>query len=360
MLEAIYPFIMKKLIFFSFILIAACTASKENISPKVHSTSDITELNQILDLTIDSMFVESSNLPSSFYPEILSTNPEYYWKYLINPDYPSTPDSIYNMALDEVRRDFENGNYIFKNYGLETILTLEDGSKWNPKRVYSEKDKAPSTRMAVAGLLRETLMSVQDYKVKKENANKNSEPFSRDIKMESLLRILDREIPLKVHAHRADDIITAIRIADEFAIEITLEHCTEGHKVVDEIKEAGLNCIVGPTLTGRVKVELRELNFKTAGVLASAGVKVALMSDHPVIPTYGLPLYAALAFKSGMNPIEALKAITINPAQILGVDDRIGSLKTGKDADIVVFSGDPLDVRSQVEKVIINGELVKE
>jgi len=230
----------------------------------------------------------------------------------------------------------------------------------NPKRVYSEKDKAPSTRMAVAGLLRETLMSVQDYKVKKENANKNSEPFSRDIKMESLLRVLDREIPLKVHAHRADDIITAIRIADEFAIEITLEHCTEGHKVVDKIKEAGLNCIVGPTLTGRVKVELKELNFKTAGVLASAGVKVALMSDHPVIPTYGLPLYAALAFKSGMKPMEALKAITINPAQILGVDNQIGILKAGKDADVVVFSGDPLDVRSQVEKVIINGELVKE
>ncbi|MFW5986109.1 MAG: amidohydrolase [Halanaerobiales bacterium] len=230
----------------------------------------------------------------------------------------------------------------------------------NPKRVYSDQQKTPSTRMAVAALMRETFMETQDYLQEKAKANEEQKSFKRDIKMESLARVLNREIPLKAHAHRADDILTILRIAREFEIDVTLEHCTEGHKVVSQIAEAGFPAIVGPTLTGKVKVELKNRSFKTAGILAKAGVEVALMSDHPVIPTYNLPLYAALAVKAGMPEQDALRAITINPARILGVDDRIGSLEAGKDADLVIFDGNPLQINTGVETVIINGEIIEE
>jgi len=153
--------------------------------------------------------------------------------------------------------------------------------------------------------------------------------------------------------------MTAIRIAKEFDIDITLEHCTEGHKVAKKIAEAGIPAIVGPSMTGRVKVELSELSFKTAGILAEAGVKIALMSDHPVIPVKNALVYAALAVKAGLAEQEALKAITINPAEILGVNDRVGSLEEGKDADIIILKGNPLNISSQIVKVLIDGEVVK-
>ncbi|MFW6006596.1 MAG: amidohydrolase [Bacillota bacterium] len=226
----------------------------------------------------------------------------------------------------------------------------------NPKRVYNEQKKSPSTRMAVAAAMRKTFIQAEDYQKKKEHNEKEGKPFSRDIKMESVIKVLNKEIPLKAHAHRADDIMTILRIAREFDIEVTLEHCTEGHIIAEEIAKAGVPAIVGPTLTGRVKVELRNRDFKTPGVLAEAGVKVALMSDHPVIPSANLPVYAALAVKSGMSREEALKAITINAAEILGVADKVGSIEKGKDADLVIFDGDPLDISSEVEHVIINGK----
>ncbi len=228
----------------------------------------------------------------------------------------------------------------------------------NPKRVYSERKKSPQTRMAVAALLRESLMQAQDYLSEKESKLKNEEPFKRDIKNESLIRILNKEIPLKAHAHRADDIMTALRIAEEFDLNLTLEHCTEGHLIADKIAEAGVPAAVGPSLTGRVKVELKELDFKTAAVLAESGVKVSLISDHPVTPVKNLPLYAALAVKSGLKRSEALKAITINPAQLLGISQRVGSLEKGKDADLVIFDGDPLDLNTNVEKVMIDGQFI--
>jgi len=229
----------------------------------------------------------------------------------------------------------------------------------NPKRVYNEQNKLPTTRMGIAAIMRENLMKAEDYLAKKEKAQKEDEPFDRDIKMESMIRIIKKELPLKLHAHRADDIMTAIRVAKEFDINMTLEHCTEGHKVADEIAEANIPAVVGPSMTGRVKVELSDLSFKTAGVLAKAGVKVALMSDHPVIPTKNAPIYAALAAKAGLDKDEALKAITINPAEILGVDDRVGSIEEGKDADLIIFTGHPLDISSEINKVLINGEIVK-
>ena len=241
---------------------------------------------------------------------------------------------------------------------INTAAGIKAAFGENPKRVYNEQNKTPATRMAIAATLRETLMEAEDY-LKKKNTN-NDEPFQRDIKMESLLRVLNNEIPLKAHAHRADDIITILRIAREFGIDITLEHCTEGHKIAEKIAEAGFPAIVGPTLTGKVKVELKERDFKTPAVLSEAGVKVALMSDHPVLPAANLPVYAALAVKAGMKKEEALKAITINAAEILKVDDRVGSLETGKDADLVIFDKNPLDIQASAEKVIINGEIVKE
>lgn len=201
-------------------------------------------------------------------------------------------------------------------------------------------------------------MEAQDYLKSKEEKISKNKAFKRNLKMESLARVIKGEIPLKAHAHRADDIMTILRIAREFNIKVTLEHCTEGHKIAEEIVRSGVPAIVGPTLTGKTKVELKNRTFETPGILSKAGVKVALMSDHPVIPVENLTVYAALAVKSGMNREEALKAITINPAEILGIDDRVGSLEPGKDADLVVFDRDPLDIMSKVEMVFINGDRV--
>jgi len=255
---------------------------------------------------------------------------------------------------------------VIKTYGktvdqmvLKNPAGLKAAFGENPKRVYNKQNKLPSTRMGIAAIMRENLMKAQDYIQKKENAVKDNKPFDRDIKMESLIRVINKELPLKVHAHRADDIMTAIRIAKEFDINITLEHCTEGHKIADEIAQAGIPAIVGPSMTGRVKVELSDMSFKTAGILASSGVKVALMSDHPVVPTKNATIYAALAIKEGLDPQEALKAITINPAEILGVDDKVGSIEEGKDADLVIYNGHPLDITSNIEKVLINGNIVE-
>lgn len=229
----------------------------------------------------------------------------------------------------------------------------------NPKRVYQAQKKTPSTRMATAALLRENLVKAQNYMKKLERGKEDSdkEP-DRDLKMESLVRVLKGEIPLRAHAHRADDIMTAVRIAEEFNVKIVIEHCTEGHKIADELAKRGIPAVVGPSLTARVKVELKDRTFKTPGILAKAGVTVALMTDHPVIPVHYLPLSAALAVRDGMDEEEALKAITINPARICGVDDRLGSLEKGKDADIVVFDRWPLDVNARVKWVIIDGKVV--
>lgn len=229
----------------------------------------------------------------------------------------------------------------------------------NPKRVYREQKKSPVTRMAIAALLRENLVKAQNYMKKLEEAKADpSKAPERDLKMETLVRVLRREIPLRAHAHRADDIMTAIRIAEEFNVRLVLEHCTEGHKIADEIARRGLPAIVGPSLTSRAKVELRDRSFTTPGVLYKAGVKVAFTMDHPVIPVQYLPVSAALAVRAGMPEHAAYEALTINPAEILGIDDRFGSIEVGKEADLVVWSGEPLDIRSVPEKVIIGGKIV--
>lgn len=242
---------------------------------------------------------------------------------------------------------------------LKAPLALKVAFGENPKRVYGGQNKAPSTRMATAAILRQALIQAQEYKRKLEMGQKNPDKMpDRDLKMEILVKVLNREIPLKVHAHRADDILTAIRIAKEFNLDYTLDHCTEGHRIVDFLLEEKVKVIVGPLLTERSKVELRNLTFKAPAILSKAGLKVAIMTDHPVIPIQYLPVCASIAVREGMDEMEALKAITIYPAQITGLDDRVGSLEEGKDADVVIFDGHPLDVRSRTQWVFIDGNLV--
>lgn len=227
----------------------------------------------------------------------------------------------------------------------------------NPKRVYS--DNKIKTRMQTAAYLRETLMKTKEYMAKKALAGGDiSKQPAYDMKLEAMIPVLEKKIPLKTHAHRADDILTALRIAREFDVLMTLDHCTEGHLIVDEVKASGFPAFVGPSLTDKSKFELKNLTFATAGILNKAGVKIALITDAPVIPQEYLPLCAGLACKKGLDEMEALKAITINPAEILGIADRVGSLTVGKDADIVVSDGNIFNTLTNVNYTFINGEMV--
>ncbi len=231
----------------------------------------------------------------------------------------------------------------------------------NPKRVYTERKKMPTTRMGIAAVMRTALVKAQNYMAKLERAGDDPEKRpERDLAMEALVKVLRREMPLRTHAHRADDILTALRIADEFGIDMTIEHCTEGHKIADILAEKGVKVVVGPTITARVKVELKDRTLKTPAVLARAGVQVSLMTDHPVIPIQYLPLIAGLAVREGMPEEEALRAITINAADICGVADRLGSLEAGKDADLVIYDGHPFETRSRALMTFVRGRLVYE
>lgn len=229
----------------------------------------------------------------------------------------------------------------------------------NPKMVYGEQKKMPMTRMGTAALLRQALVDAQVYRDKLQEGKTDSDKLpERDLGLETLVRVIKREIPLRAHAHRADDIMTAIRIAREFGVDLVIEHCTEGHKIAEELAEMGYPAVVGPLLTNRAKVELKDKSFKTPGILTKAGVKVAIMTDHSVTPIEQLPLCAALACKAGMDIEDALRSITINPAEILGVSDRIGTLEVGKDADIVIWSEHPFIMTARPLYVIINGKIV--
>jgi imidazolonepropionase-like amidohydrolase len=230
----------------------------------------------------------------------------------------------------------------------------------NPKVIYGEQKKMPMTRMGTAALLRQTLVDAQTYKEKIAEGRKDPDKLpERDLGMEAIGLVLDKKIPLRAHAHRADDIMTSIRIAQEFDVNLVLDHCTEGHKIADILAEKGYPAVVGPSFVNRAKVEMKDKTFKTPGILAETAIKVAIMTDNSVTPIEQLPLCAALAMKNGMNEEDALKAITIWPAEILGVDDRIGSLEEGKDADIVVWQGRPLDLNADPIVVIINGQVIK-
>ncbi len=231
----------------------------------------------------------------------------------------------------------------------------------NPKGCYGQNGKkAPVTRMAIASLLREQLFKAKKYAADVEAAERDTSkerPF--DMKLEALLPVIRKEIPLKTHAHRADDIFTALRIAKEFDVNITLDHVTEGHLIVDHLVKAGKPVLVGPSLGSKSKVELREKSFATAGILDKAGLEVCIITDAPVIPLNYLPLCAGLAVKAGMKEESAWRAITINPAHVVGIADRVGSLEVGKDADIAIFEGNPLrDIQCKTKAVFVNGKQV--
>ena len=230
----------------------------------------------------------------------------------------------------------------------------------NPKRVYDEQHKSPVTRMAIAALLRETLYEAKQYKEDLDEAKEDPDKKPDfDLKLEALLPVMRKEIPLKAHAHRADDIFTALRIAKEFDLDITLDHCTEGHLIVDELKAEGKFCLIGPSIGSRVKYELKNKSFETPKILFDAGIKIAIITDSNVIPIQHLPLCAGMAVKAGLPEQEAWKSITINPAEIAGISEKVGSITVGKDADLAIFKGNPLlNVDYETAMTIINGKIV--
>jgi imidazolonepropionase-like amidohydrolase len=242
----------------------------------------------------------------------------------------------------------------------------------NPKRVYGEQKKTPSTRMGNAAALRVALVEARDYlekwqrydqklaeyEAKVESGERDAQrpdPPQRDLKLEALGKVLRREMKARVHAHRADDMLTAIRIAEEFDLDLTLEHATEGYKIADILAEKDIPVTAGPILFSRTKFELKDMTPRNPALMAKAGVKVAIQTDEMSAVKY-LAMNAALAVREGLPEEEALKAVTIHPAEIIGVADRVGSLEPGKDADIVILSGHPFDFRTVVEWVLVDGE----
>jgi len=228
----------------------------------------------------------------------------------------------------------------------------------NPVRVYGTKNKPPMTRMGSAYLMRDALVRAQNYRGKTAEAVKSKKFHERDLAMEILLDVLDKKLPFRVHCHRSDDIQTAVRIAEEFGLNFTIEHCTEGHLIADWLAAKKVRAAVGPSLTSKAKIELRNKTWETPLKLWQAGVHFCIITDHPVIPLEHLILCASLASRAGLPEGEALKAVTIYAAEHLGIDDRAGSIEPGKDADIAVWDGDPLDSRSKVVHTFINGEQV--
>ncbi len=231
----------------------------------------------------------------------------------------------------------------------------------NPKTVYNDKNQTPVTRMGTMALIRELLYKTINYRdalKKYEDDSEENEKPDFDIKLEAMLPVINREIPVKVHAHRADDICSAIRLAKEFDIRVTIEHCSDGDIIADVLEREKLPVMLGPTLTDRSKPELRNLSFATYKNLSERGIKTAIITDHPEITIENLPLCAALAVRNGMDGKKALSAITLTAAENCGIGDRVGSLCEGKDADIAVFTCDPTDFGAECIMTFINGKAV--
>ena len=229
----------------------------------------------------------------------------------------------------------------------------------NPKRIYGEKNQTPSTRLGTAAVIREAFVQASNYLARlaaaEDQPPSERKPADRDLGLEALGKVLRREIPWRQHCHRADDIATAMRIAREFGYDLVIDHGTEAHLLADLLAEQSIPVIIGPLFTSRSKVELRNRSLANPGRLAAAGVTIAITTDHPVVPIHFLIHQASLSVKEGLDRETALRAVTINPARILGIDDRIGSLDPGKDADQVIWSGDPLDVTSRAERAYVDG-----
>lgn len=242
---------------------------------------------------------------------------------------------------------------------IKEPLAMKAAFGENPKHVYGSNGKRPGTRMGTAAVLREAFYEAREYMEKRAGKDADKRP-AFNLKNEALAMVLRRELLLKMHAHRADDILTAIRLVKEFDLRASVEHCTEGHLIADELREAGVGVILGPLLCDRSKPELKNLTMKAPAILHRAGVKFALMTDHGVIPEQYLPVEAGLCVREGLPEMEALRAITINAAEVIGLADRIGSLAPGKDADLVLFDGHPLETRTHASLVLVNGEIAYE
>jgi imidazolonepropionase-like amidohydrolase len=241
---------------------------------------------------------------------------------------------------------------------FRTDVSVKSALGENPKRVYGDKGKTPSTRLGVAAVIREAFAAAQDYQTARQHKLDKGDPVERDLTKETLVRVLNGELLWDQHTHRADDILTAIRLSEEFGYKLVVNHGTEGHLVADVLAEKNIPVIFGPMFTTRVKVELRNRTMRAAGIMARAGVKLAITTDHPVVPINFLVHQATLAVKEGLDRETALRALTIHPAEILRLDDRVGALRPGLDGDVVIWSGDPLDVMSRALRVFVRGREV--
>ncbi len=242
---------------------------------------------------------------------------------------------------------------------LRDPIAMKAATGENPKAVYAEKKVAPTTRMAIASLFRATMTDAIEYQ---KGMAKDDDKPDRDISMEALLPVINRELTLKIHAHRADDILTALRLAKEFNLKVTIDHCTEGYMITDVLKDRlldqGAGIIIGPLLSERSKIELKNLSFSAPRILEEAGIPFAMMTDHPVIPIQFLLMQAGIAVREGLSEETAFRSITRHAAEIVGVADRVGTLEAGKDADIAVFDGHPFDYRTHCVLTVINGAIV--
>jgi len=289
----------------------------------------------------------------------------------VNPEDPAFEEAL-NCGITSVCTGPGSANVIggqfvaMKTYGrrvddmiIKEPLAVKAAFGENPKRVYSAQDSSPSTRMATASEFRKAIIEAKEYIKKRDAAKKDkSKDFDRDLGKEMLAEVVEGKTYLKIHCHRADDICTAIRLCKEFDLKFTLEHCTDGYRIADILKAEGVKPILGPLLSTRSKIELKDLSFKAPKVISDAGIKFAMMTDHPVIPLYALPVCAALSVREGLSETEALKSITIYAAEIVGIEDRVGSLEVGKDADIAIFDGNPLEYKTKAVKVFVDGKVV--
>lgn len=255
-----------------------------------------------------------------------------------------------------------------KTWGARTVdeqvisdtVSVKSALGENPKRIYGEKKQTPATRLGVAAVLREAFVEADNYARARDHAAAQGEPFARNLTHETLAAVLAGDLAWDQHCHRHDDIATAIRIAEEFGYRLVVNHGTEGHKIADVLAEKNIPVIYGPTFTSRVKVEVRDRAMSNLVTIAAAGVQVALTTDHPVVPINFLVHQATLAVKEGLPRQTALAALTVNPARILGLADRVGTLEEGTDGDVVIWSDDPLDVHARSEHVVISGRVVQE
>lgn len=291
---------------------------------------------------------------------------DYY--YLFDPHHRHLKDALWGGVTTALIRPgsgkpIDGVGFVTKTAGTSRdrmILKRPDGVKMalgeNPKRAFGQRQgKLPATRMATAAVIRQALVAAEDYRRKRKS---NPDKTPPEPGLEYLVRMLDGELPARVHAHRGDDIMTAIRLSEEFGFDVTIEHATDAHKIVDAVASRDVPCVVGPSLTSRGKLEVKDRTFATAGILDRAGVKVAITTDAGVVFIGYLRICAALAVRAGMSEEGALRAVTINAAEICGVEDRVGSLEPGKDADFVILDGPPLEMTSKVLATYVDGRRV--